>query len=326
MFKVSGDTVGKATFEVCPDEFVGIELRGVSRKMVRVDSWIVPKERLSELGLVERAAVPEKDDRSREMPRKMSEKLPDLFALKISVGIEARVESEAFPFRRDGDGRDRRDFGPTSGNNKGWRVSLLCPSPLDVRDEREPTLIQEYQVGAKPFGLFLYEATRDISSDEWLAPFAPWLSSEVSGSSTPKNSLDSINFRYRVEPGISCARSDRYASESRGPSKNPLPRALSPALGSSFSFVPRKEAAVDPNEVWLSNLPPPSDDKPDATGLRNLKMPPVSRPRNDTCVLFSVTERPDAVGLPMSGVCLEVSSRPPRLPPLYRLNCVSINC
>lgn len=326
MFEVFGDTIGKAAFEVCPDEFVGIELRGVSRKIVRADSRIACKEFLGELGLVERAAVPEKNDRSREVTREMPEKLSDLFAPKISVGIEACVESEAFPFRRDGDGRDRRDFFPASGNNKDGGFSFLCPSLLNVGDEREPALIQEDQAGSKPSGLFLYEAKCEISSNESLALCVPWLSSAASGNSIPKNSSDSINFRCNIAPETASGRSDEYVSESTDPSKNLLPGALPLRSSPSFSSERLREAVLAPDEVLISNPPRLFCGRSDANAPRSLTKLPLSRRWNGTCTLLSVTERPDAAELPTFWGCHEVSSFPPSFPLKDRLEFVSINC
>lgn len=307
MFEVSGGTVGKATLEIGPDEFVGVELGGVSRKIVGVDAGIAFEEFLGELGLVERAAVPEKNDPSREMPRKMSEKLPDLFALKISVGIEARVESEVPPSWRDSDGRDCRDLFPASGNNEDGSLPSLCPGPLNIGDERESALIQEYNVGLEPPGLFLYEAKRDASNIGWLAPSVPWLSSEVSGSSSPKNPSDSTNFRYKAEPGTFCTRSDQYASGSRGLSKSPLPKALLPALSSKLFSVDSTGAVDVP--CWAGILSPSARvfGMPDTSAPRNLVRRRSFRPPSGMCSLVLKAGRPDTVVFRMYGDCPEVS-------------------
>ncbi len=325
MLEISGDTVGEATLEVCPNEFVGIKLRRIAGKMKGLKSNMSFKEFANELGTVERASVPKKEDCPPKMPTKVPEKLLDLSGSDVFVGMESSIESQSVSLGRDSDGRNGRDFCPASGNGNSRSFSFSSPSFLNVGDERKPALIQEYQVGSKPTGLFLYEAKRDTSNNEWLAPCVPWLSSVVFGSSTPENPSDSISSRYRVEPGISCARSDLCVSKSKDPLKNLLPGDLPPVFSSGFSSASLKETVLVPNAVSLSSRPRPSCDRPVASVLRNSGTLPLFRPLSGACVLFSTTERPVDAGLPMFEGCHEVSSYPPRLPPLYRPEFVSIN-
>ena len=100
MLKVSGNAVGQISFEVCPDKFIGIKLRGIPREVKSLDSRIASKESFDELGSVDRASVPEKDDRAFEVPTKVLEELPDLSGSNVFVGIKARVESKTFRLQR----------------------------------------------------------------------------------------------------------------------------------------------------------------------------------------------------------------------------------
>lgn len=324
MFRISGNTVGKAAFEIGPDEFVGVKLRRVSWEVKGLESRMLTKELSDKFGAVEWASVPEKDNDSSEMPAKVSEKLLDLLGSNVSVGVESGVEPQFLSPGRDRDGRDRRDFGPTSGHDNLGRSSSKSPGPLDVGDERESTLIQEYQVGSKPNGLFLYEATRETSNNELPVPCAPWLSSEVSGSSNPKNSSESINCRCNNSPGSVCESPARSALGSKDPSRSRLPRALSPKSESKFSFAGLTEGMDVP--YWAGTLNPSvrACDRLDASAPRNLTKRRVSGLPSDTFGLVLKTGRLDAGAFRAFGDCPEVSSCPPRLPLLYRLDFVSI--
>jgi len=236
VLKVLGNTIGQASLEVCPDPFIGVKLRRIAWEVKGLDSRTASKEFLGKLGFVERAAVPEEDERSLEVTAKVPEKLSDLLAPEVLVSIKACIESEAFPLRRDRDGGDSRDFCPASSDNERWRFPFNRPGSLDVGDKRESTLIQEYQAGSKPFGLFLYGATRDASSIGSLARGALWPASAVFGSSNPGRPSDSKGFRCNSVLRSSCAQPSRYASRSKDPSSNRLPEALSPGCAPRSSF------------------------------------------------------------------------------------------
>lgn len=325
MLEISGNTVRQVSLEICPDPFIGIKFRRIAGKVNGVDARISSKEPLGELGRVERTAVPEEDKRASDLAAEEPEELSDLLAPDVSVGIKTGAETEVPSPGRDRDRGDGRDLCPLSGDNERWGFSSNRPGSSDVGDEGKSALIEENKVSFKPFGLFLYGAKRNASSDEWLSPCVPGPASAASERSSLKRPSDSTSFRYRVVPGISCVRFGRCASGSRDSSKNRLPRALSPALLSDSSSAPRKEAALAQDGVSPSNPLRLSCDRLDTSGLRNLRKLPLSRPPNGTYAPFSVTEWPDAVGLPMFGDCHEVSLYPPCFPPIYRLDFVSIN-
>jgi len=307
VFKVSGDAVCQISFEVCPDKFIGIKLRRISREVKGLDSRTASKESFDELGPVERASVPEKDEGALEVTRKVSEELPDLSGPNVPVGVKARVESKTFSLGRDCDGGDGRDFSPASGDHERWCFSFNRPGSLEIGNKGESTLIQEDQAGSKPNGLFLYEAKRDASSSESLLPGALWLFSVASGSSSPSRSSDSTSCRYNSALGNFSGRSGRYASRSKDPSSNRRPRALSPRRVPRFSSARLREAEAGPYGVWTSTLTALSFGRLDANGPRSLKKRPLSRLLSGKCGLVLIGGRPDAVFSRVFGVCREVS-------------------
>ena len=307
MLKVSGNAVCQISFEICPDKFIGIKLRRISWEVKGLDSRIAFKEPLDELGSVERASVPEKDDRAFEVTAKVSEKLPDLFSPDVLVGVKTRVEAKTFSLGRDRDGGDSRDFCPASGDHERRRFSFNRPGSLEIRDKRESALIQEDQAGSKPIGLFLYEAKRDTSNNGWLPPGALWPSSAASGNSSPSRPSDSKDLRCNSALGNFSERLGRSASRSKDPSSNRPPRVLSPRCAPRFSFACPTKVGVVPYAVWTLNPPVLSSGKLGANVLRSLEMRPFSELRRGKGSLVSKAGRPDAVAFRVLRGCHEVS-------------------
>lgn len=307
MFKVSGDAVCQISLEVCPDKFIGIKLRRVSWEVKGMDSRTTFKESLDELGSVGRASVPEKNDRPLEVARQMSEELSDLFGPDVLIGIKPRVESKPFSFWRDRDGRNGRYFGPASGDNKDWSFSFDRPGSLDIGNKRESAFIQEGQAGSKPSGVFLYAAKRDVSSSESLLPGAPWLFSAASGSSSQGHPSASRDSRRSNTLENSSELSDRYASASKDPSSNRLPRVPSPRRAPRFSSVGPTKARVVLYLESVSTPFGPSSGRFGASVPRSLKKRSVPALPSDKYDLVLTNGRPDAAVFPTFGVCHGVS-------------------
>lgn len=324
MSKISGNTIGQVSLEVCPNPLIGIKLRRISGEVNGMDSRISFKESLGEFGFVKRAAVPEEEKRASDLAAEMPEKLSDLLAPNVSVGIKAGVEAETLSLGRDCDGGDRRDLCPFSGNNEGWSFSSNRPGPLDVGDKREPAFVEEDDAGFEPFGLFLYEAKRNASSDQWLSPCVPGPASAASGRSSPSHPSDSKGFRYSNALRNSCVPPCRSVSKSKDPLNNRLPEALSPRCAPRSSSVGRKDAKVSRDEVSALSLSSPSCGRLVANAPESLSMRPVSRPLRDSRGLALRAGRPCAAAFPAAGVCHEVSLYPPRLPLYDRLDFLSI--
>lgn len=307
MFKVSGNAVGKSLLEIGPDKFIRIKLRRISWEVKGFDSRTASKESLDKSGSVKGASVPEKDDRTFEMPTELLEKLSDLFGSNILVSVEACVESKAFSFGRDGDRRDRRYFRPAPGNSEPWSFSFDSPGSSDVGNERESTLIQEDQVGSKPIGLFLYEARRASSNNEWLVRDALWLVSGVSDNSSPSNPSDSKDWKYNSSPENSSGRYGRCVSRSKDRSRIRRPRGLSPKYLPEFSSVfPTKVVAdlysAGPSSRSVLSCSTFDANVPPSLTTRSFFERPTGKSR-----LVSKAGRLGAVFFPEFWDCLEVS-------------------
>ena len=310
---ISGNTVCQVSLEVCPDEFIRVKLRRVSREVKGVKSGIVSKELFDKFCPVERASVPEKNDGPSDPATKVPEKLSDLFGPDV-FGIKARVKSKPLSFGRDCNSGDGRDLCPASGDNDGWSLSFDGPGSLDVGDKRESALIQEGQAGSKPSGLFLYEARRGASSNESFPRVFAWPSWWVSDSSSQEFASDSRDSRRSSAPRIVCGSLVRYVSMSKDLSNNQLPEDLSPRRAPAiFSDFPTNAAVCLCSES--ASVPSsPSCGNPGASAPRSLKKRLVLGLLSGRYGLVSISARPDADASLIFGGCHGVSSSPPRLP------------
>lgn len=307
MLKVFRDAVCQASLEVCPDKFIGIKLRRVSWEVKGMDSRATFKESLDELGSVDRASIPEKNDRPLEVARQMPEELSDLFGPNVLIGIKPRVKSEPFSFWRDRDGGDGRYLSPAAGDNEDWSFSFDRPGSLDIGNKRESALIQEGQAGSKPSGLFLYAAKRDISSSESLLPGAPWPSSAVSDNSSQGHPSASRDSRCNNALENSSELFDRYALASKDPSSNRLSRIPLPRRAPRLSSAGSTKVGVVLYLELVSTPFGPSSGRSGASAPRSLKKRLVPALPSDKYDLVSTNGRPDAAAFPTFGVCHEAS-------------------
>ena len=307
MLKISGNAVGQVSLEVRPDPLIGIKLRRISGEVNGMDSRISFQESLGKFGFVERAAVPEKEERTSDLAAEVPEKPSDLLAPNVSVGIKAGVEAEAFSLGRDRDGGDGRDFSPASGDHERWCFSFNRPGSLEIGDERESALIQEYQAGSKLSGLFLYEAKLAAPSNGWIAPGVPWLFSAASDNSIQGCSSDTKDLRGNSLSGSSSKRLCRYVSRSRDPLSNRLPEVLLPGYASESPSAVSTEEDAAPDGLGASVQKARLSDNPVANALRNLKKLPVSRPRCGRYGLASKDARPCVAVVRVFSGCHEVS-------------------
>ena len=307
VLKVFGNAVGDTSFEIGPNKFIGIKFRRISGEVKGFDSRSASKELFDEFGPMKRASVPEKDDPASEVSCKVTEKMSDLFGPNVFVEMETRVESKTFSFRRDGDGREGRDFSPPPCDLKPRSSALERPGSLEVGDKRESAFIQEYQVGSKLIGLFLYEAKRDASSNEFRLPVFPWLFEWAPDNSSPDCPSDTKDLRSSSAPEISCVRSGRCVLKSKRPSNSRLPRALSPRRVSRFSSVALREAEAVPYEALTSSLPVPSSGRRAANAPRSLEKLLLLGLRSGKYGLVSKAGPPDVVFFRVFRGCHEVS-------------------
>ena len=190
------ETVGQCPLEFRPDELIGIKLGGISGETVSLEAGISLKKSLNRRCPVDRIAIPEKNDRSPEVFKQMSQESNRFLSLDVFIGVEADVEPKPSSLRGDADSRNSRDFSPVASRSQDGSFALRRPCLDDSRDKQESALVKEDQMGSKPIGLFLYAARRDVSSNESRLPASPWLSWSASGSSSPSPASDTRDWSW----------------------------------------------------------------------------------------------------------------------------------
>lgn len=103
-----GPKVGELGLQMVPHQFVGIDLRCVGGKAFHVQPRMAGEEGSDVGTAVNRAAVPEQNDVSLEMPQEQAQE-DRHFNVGDVVEMEVRVEIASLGPRTDAYGRDRRD-------------------------------------------------------------------------------------------------------------------------------------------------------------------------------------------------------------------------
>lgn len=131
------------------------------------------------------SSVPEQNDVPADVTQEVSKELDDLWRTYVLVRVELAIQPQASSLGRDRESRDGRDFCPIARRRENGRLSPRSPCATDRRNEQESALIKEARVGSKFCGFFLCEATRVVSSIEWLFRSAPGPALWVSDNSSP---------------------------------------------------------------------------------------------------------------------------------------------
>lgn len=199
--------VRQAAVALAPDMLSRVKLRGVSLEGLHVNPGMPVKEVLNLATPVNRALIPEKDNRPSEVSKEGLEETPEIEAVETPL-LQAHVEGQVVPLGRDRKGADGGDVALLVEIPGIGRLAFGRTSPFKVRDEEEPTLVEEDQVRPPPLGVFLYAATGRSSNAR--SPLRP-----VAGASAPvsDNSSPGLSRASRGERGD---RSPESASRSTG--------------------------------------------------------------------------------------------------------------
>ena len=178
MRQVLGDAVRRRSFEEAPDEFVGVEFRGITRKEMGMDSAMAAQQGLDDFRPVRATPVPQQDDRTPDVPQEVTDKPGDLLCPNVSARMKTEVQRPPFSPGRDAEGRNGRDLRPVSGHHQHRRAPAGRPSSLDARNQKEAGFIQKDQMRPKSLGFFLYRAKDNASNEQWrlrssLSPACP---------------------------------------------------------------------------------------------------------------------------------------------------------
>lgn len=146
--------VGERALGELPDAFVGVELRGVAREAVEVEPRIAGLERADRLAAVDGSVVPDHDHGAAEVAEQVPEEGAHFRVLDV-LGREQEVEAAAPATRTHRQPRDHRDALAPLAVTQERSVSPRRPGAPHARDQEEPRLVDEDEVGAQPRGFFL---------------------------------------------------------------------------------------------------------------------------------------------------------------------------
>jgi hypothetical protein len=181
---VAQQTVRGVAFEVVPHLLDGIQFRRIRGELFHVQPGMGLAHRLDGRAPMNRAAIPEQDDGSPEMPQKRPQERGHIEGLEV-VRLKADVQAQVLAFGRDRQGRQRRNPIVLVIVGEDRCVPHGRPGPATGRDEQKAALIQESEMGPKSSGFFLWPAMCSASSARWPARSVGWLAAPAPDSSTP---------------------------------------------------------------------------------------------------------------------------------------------
>lgn len=271
MSKVLGNTVGHGLFELSPDKLIGIELWRIAWKEMGMQTPVSVQEPLDRACPVGAASIPQKDDAAPEVSKKIAEEMGHLLGSYVLVWVKLKGERQPLSFGREAKGRDGRNLGPIACHWQDRGIASGRPGLGKSRNQKEPTFVKEHQMGSKPFGLFLYGATRGVSNSEWRLPSFPGLASGVSGNSNPEKSLASSNWRSSSVSQSAGRLPARCALASTDPWDSQLPEALAPESAIASSFACRSSGLDVQEWAWAAVHRVPFCGRPGASAPLSLK-------------------------------------------------------
>ena len=149
-----GPTVGERALGELPDSFVGIELRGIAGEAVEMEAGIAGLDRADRLAAVDGAVVPDHDHVAAQMAEQIPEEGAHLGVLDV-LGRQQEVEAAAPAARTHRQPGDDRDAVAPQAVAQQRGLATRCPGAPHTRDQEEPRLVDEDEVGAQPRDFFL---------------------------------------------------------------------------------------------------------------------------------------------------------------------------
>ncbi len=151
--EIVGPTVGQTPFGVSPDGFVGVELRGVRRKVFEMQSRESAADFPNRFSFVNAGVVPDDED----VTAKMAQQVPEEFAHLVVpdvLRVALEVQADAPTPGRNGEARDHGDtIMPVAMMNEGG-LTARSPGLSHRGDQEEARLVDEDDVGTQPRSVF----------------------------------------------------------------------------------------------------------------------------------------------------------------------------
>ena len=302
------NAVGQGALEIGPDEFRRVEFGGVTGKAVDMQSRMAEDELLGRRAFVWSTVIPEQHNRSAQVLEQMPKELGHLRGADVFVSIESGIECELFAFGRDRKRGDGGDFmSPPPGNSQDRRLPARGPGANDVGNQQEPAFIEEGEMGAKSFGLFLYEARRSVSSGQSPPRPSPAPAFRASGNSIPGSPSASTDWLSSSESQTASRPPGPPASESRGRSDSPAPAP--PSAESPPVVFSRGRTGAEGDLGLAGDGVPPflASGRPDTTAPPNSERSLPRQRQPDRSCLIGATQWLSACASPTHLLCHGVS-------------------
>jgi len=291
MCKILGDSVGHRTFKMVPNKLCRVEFRSISWKTLWMQAGVSLKAFADGRTPMYPAIIPQHKDGTLQVPDEMPQKLRHFGVFDVLIGIKPGIQGNVSSFWRNTEGRDRRNLAPVACTAQDRGLAFRRPGPAHIGNQQKSALIQKDQMGAKPFGLFLYGASGSASSARWPLRPAPGPASLASDNSSPgllrpakhdgDDSKSRIVARSLPPPGAG----------SKAPSDSQSLKPPSKVSGSTlFSGVPRAWG-VFPERAWALVPARLSSGRSAAIETPNSQSSQSSWPRPTDLTLFSATRQ-----------------------------------
>ncbi len=142
---VVGATVGQTPFGVGPDGFVGVELRGVRRKVFEMQSWKSAADFPNRFSFVNAGVVPDDENVSAKVAQQVPEEFADLVVSNV-FRVAPEVQADASTPGSNREARDHRDaIMPVAMMNEG-RLTARGPGLSHRGNQEEARLVDEDKV------------------------------------------------------------------------------------------------------------------------------------------------------------------------------------
>lgn len=148
-------SVGQMTLGVRPYVFGGVQLRGIAGETMHVQPTAALADVvLHELLVMDRAAIPEQDDRTAQVPLQAAEELEDLETADV-LAVELHIQAHVSSAGRDCESRDGGDAVPPIAVMQQRSPALGGPRASNSRDQEKAAFVDEGEIGAQPTCFFL---------------------------------------------------------------------------------------------------------------------------------------------------------------------------
>jgi len=245
-------TISHRAFHIRPYELIRVKLRGVSRKMIGINSPTGADESFNRSRFMGSASIPKEHKAPLKMTQDNLKKTDNLRITDILRNMETKVKPDTRPAGRYANRGNCGNLSPSSCDFENGRFSSRCPSLLNRRNEQKSALVEEDNRDIKFSGLFLYAATDNAPTVLSLSHPVPALLSLVSGSSSQAPLKASKHGQDDKIHQTACQLPPRFSVMSKDPLNNHFSSPLLQESGLMNASGARITSQASPEQVSVS--------------------------------------------------------------------------